>query len=57
MAVTVAEMLVPEVFVVKGKIDSRELNGICPCPKDGVTQYAAFFFFFFTVIQHTTMKC
>lgn len=45
MAVTVAEMLVPEVFVVKDKIDSRELNGICPCPKDGVTQYAAFFFF------------
>lgn len=56
MAVTVAEMLVPEVFVVKEKIDSRELNGICPCPKDGVTQYAAFFFFF-TVIQQTTMKC
>lgn len=38
-------MLVPEVFAVKEKIGSRGLNGIWPCPKDSVTQYAADSFF------------
>lgn len=38
-------MLVPEVLVVKEKTGSMGLNGVWLCPKDSVTQYAAFFFF------------